>query len=109
MSIARSAARMLARNGRPMTLRRRIGTGNTFRTAEVQGFMASFSPSEVSGLVQQGDARITIGSDAGTLAAPRENDGILVDGKAWRVMGAHALYAGATLAGWRLWVRGGAT
>jgi hypothetical protein len=102
---------MLARNGRPMTLRRRVGTAlATFNSAAVTGFMVSFAPQEVAGLVQQGDARVTITPDVGTrLAAPRENDSLVVDGKAWRVMGAQALYAGATLAGWRLWLRGGAT
>lgn len=110
MSVATSVGRMVARNGRPMTLRRRVGTGSTFTTADVTGFMVSFSPQEVAGLVQQGDARVTITPNVGTtLAAPRENDSLLVDGKAWRVMGAQALYAGTTLAGWRLWVRGGAT
>lgn len=111
MSLAGTVTRMLARNGRPMTLRRRVGTAlATFNSATVQGFLVSFAPQEVIGLVQQGDARVTISPDVGaTLAAPRENDVLLVDGKAWRVMGAHALYAGTTLAGWRLWVRGGAT
>jgi hypothetical protein len=111
MSIARSVSRMLARNGRPMTLRRRVGTAlTTFNSATVTGFLVSFAPQEVVGLVQQGDARVTITPNVGTtLSAPRENDSLLVDGKAWRVMGAQPLYAGATLTGWRLWVRGGAT
>lgn len=109
MSLANTAARMLARNGRPMTLRRRTGTTAAFTDAAVQGFMVSFNPTEVAGLVQQGDARVTIGPDVGDLTAPRENDVLAIDGKAWRVMGAQALYVGATLAGWKLWVRGGAT
>lgn len=109
MSVAPAVLRLLARNGRSMTLRRRVGTTGTFTTASVRGFMVSFTPSEVAGLVQQGDARMTIGPDVAALVSPRENDTVLVDGKAWRVMGAQALYHAAALAGWRLWVRGGAT
>lgn len=109
MSLAATTARMLARNGRPMTLRRRVGVTAAFTDATVQGFMVAFNPTEVAGLVQQGDARVTIGPDAGDLTAPRENDVLSIDGKAWRVMGAQALYVGVTLAGWRLWARGGAT
>jgi hypothetical protein len=109
MSISRSVLRIISRNGRPMTLRRRIGTTGTFTTASVKGFMVSFSPSEISGLVQQGDARVTIAADVAALVSPRENDTVLVDGKAWRVMGFQPLYHAYALSGWRLWVRGGAT
>jgi hypothetical protein len=92
-----------------MTLRRRTGTTNAFTTAPVTGHMVAFSPQEVVGLVSQGDARVTILPDVGQdLIAPREKDTLLIDGRVWQIMGPpHALYSGATLAGWRLWVRGG--
>lgn len=109
MSVSQSVLRMVARNGRPMTVRRRVGTTGTFVAASVKGFLVSFSPSDVVGLVQQGDARITIASNVAALVSPRENDTVLVDGKAWRVMGVQPLYHAAALSGWRLWVRGGAT
>lgn len=109
MSIPRAVLRLVSRNGRPMTLRRRVGTAlTTFTSVDVTGFLVSFNPSELAGLVQQGDARITIGPDTGALGTPRENDQVLVDGKPWRVLGVHALNQGGTAAGWRLWVRGGA-
>lgn len=101
MSLAATTARMLARNGRPMTLRRRVGITAAFTDTTVQGFMVSFSPAEVIGLVQMGDARVTIGANA----SPEANDLLVVDAQDWRVMGAHALYVGTTIAGWRLWVR----
>ena len=110
MSIPRAVLRVVSRNGRPMTLRRRVGTAlTTFTSVAVTGFLVSYSAGEVVGLIQQGDARVTIGPDVGTLTAPRDNDSLLIDGKPWRVMGAQPLYHGAALAGWRLWVRGGST
>ncbi|UPY35500.1 hypothetical protein [Sediminicoccus sp. KRV36] len=109
MSLPDAVPRMLARNGRPMALRRRTGTAlSTFTETAVTGFVVAFNPSEIIGLIQQGDSRATIGADVGTLTAPAANDLLQVDGTAWRVMGSHPLVVGSTVVGYRLWLRGGA-
>lgn len=107
MSLRGVTGRMLARNGRPMVLKRRIGTSYDFAEATVQGFMTAYSPEEITGLLMQGDARVVIAPVAGALATPAANDVLVVDGFDWTVMGATPRHVGSTLDGWTLWVRGG--
>lgn len=98
---------MLARHGRAMTLRRRTGTTETYTDAAVRGYLSSFRPDQLTGGVRQGDAQVTIGPDTAPLAGVATGDLLTIDGGTWSVLRAQALYAGTTLAGWRLWVRGG--
>ncbi len=109
MSLAGVTGRMLARHGRPMTLRRIAGTGPGYAEATVQGHLTSYRPNEIAGLVKQGDARVTIGPSIGPIAPPlRAADQLVVDGRTWAVQGATPRYSGGTLVGWELHVRGGA-
>lgn len=107
MSLSAAPTRMLARLGRPMTLRRRIGTSTTnFNDHQVRGYLTAFRPNELVGGVREGDASLTIGPDAGQLGSPRSGDFVQIDGRQWSVLGATSLHVGSTLAGHRLWVRG---
>lgn len=99
---------MLARNGRAMTLRRRVGTTASFTEADALGVLRAFSPEQLVGGVMQGDARVIL--DAAPLAAlapPRKGDFIVVDGRTWSVQGAHARMVGDDIAAYECWVRGG--
>jgi hypothetical protein len=98
---------MLARHGRAMTLRRRTGTTETFTDAAVRGYLTSFRPDQLTGGVRQGDAQVTLGSATAPLSGVATGDLLTIDGASWSVLRAQPLYAGATVAGWRLWVRGG--
>lgn len=108
MGIPLTVRGLLARNGRRMTLRRRIGTTSTFTEAAALGVLRGFSPDELVGGVMQGDARVIL--DAAPLAAlapPRKGDFLVADGRTWSVQGAHARMVGDDLAAYELWVRGG--
>lgn len=106
-ALAGVTARMLARVGRPMVLKRRQGTSDTFATVTVQGYLVAFAPGEITGEVRQGDARITIGPNAGALGAIRTGDFVAVDGAEWAVLGVSPRHVGPAVAGYALWVRGG--
>ncbi len=109
MSLAGVTGRMLARHGRPMVLRRLVGTGPGYHEVAVRGHLTSYRSNEIIGLVKQGDARVTIGPDLGPITPPlRAADQLVVDGRTWAVQGATPRYSGATLVGWELHVRGGA-
>lgn len=109
--IASSVAAELARLGRPMTLRRRIGTTASFTSVTVNGVDRSYQPGEVMGAIEQGDAQVTIGGSEIAAAAwpgpPRRLDTILIDGQAWTVQGADSKTIGSTLIAYVLHVRGG--
>jgi hypothetical protein len=107
MSLSSVIDRQLRTKGRPMVLKRRVGTGTTFTSATVRGFLVAFSPQDITGEVRQGDARVTIGSDTGALGVVRANDILTIDGQDWQVLGATPRHVGATLAGYTVWVRGG--
>ncbi len=99
--------RALARHGRAMILRRRVGTGSTFAEVVVRGYSTGFRPDQLAGNVMQGDQRYTIGPDAGTLSAPRANDRVRDAGRDWTVLGVDALRVGEQVCGYVLHVRGG--
>lgn len=108
MSLADIPARLLARNGRAMTLRRRIGTGGTFTEATVQGYAGAYKPDEITGLARQGDLKVVIGPDTGAVTAPlKAPDAIVFDGRTYAIQGATARMVGDVVAGHELWVRGG--
>jgi hypothetical protein len=94
----------LVRQGRAMTLKRRVGTTTAFTSLTVHGRSRTYRPEELTGGVAQGDRRIRISAlELATWdGAPQKND--LLDGAA--VQGADALYDGETLVGYVVWVRG---
>jgi hypothetical protein len=103
----------LRRAGRPMALKRRIGTSAAFHTATIPGKDRFYQPAELVDGVVQGDRRIRIA--AADLAAaetagdwpggpPRPGATDTLDGG--RIMGVQPLHDGARLVGWVCWVRG---
>lgn len=103
--------RHLASRGRPMQLRRQTAvTPLAYATVTVQGFKRDYTPGQVVGEIQQGDARVEILPDeieaTGWPGPPRPKDAVLIDGAVWTVQGAPALYDGPVLVGYSLWIRG---
>ena len=92
--------------GRPMLLARVGGASVT-----VQGLLRHYAPQQVTGAIRQGDAQLFIGNDEIAAAAwpapPIARDRVTVDGFVWTIEGAEAVWDGAVLAGWNLWIRGG--
>ena len=111
MPLATSTGRMLARYGRAMTLRRRVGTGSTFTEISVTATLRDFSPDRVVGGVMQGDAEAVIDAapvlDKSGFGAPRKGDLLVADGRTWAVQGAKPRAVGSTVVAYDLWVRGG--
>lgn len=111
MTLAAVVRSQLARHGRAMTLRRRVGTSGSFTEADAAGVLRAFSPQELAGGVLQGDARVIIDAQpllaAPGLAPPQKGDFVVVDGRTWTVQGAHARMDGAAVCAYELWVRGG--
>ena len=108
MSLASAVSDMLARNGRAMTLKRRVGTSAAFTEASVTGYASAYRPEQITGLVRQGDLKVVIGPDTGAVAAPlKAPDMIVIDGRSYAVQGATARMVGDAIAGYELWVRGG--
>ena len=104
-----AAARFLAslrRAGRPMVLKRRIGTTSTYIECAVYGRARGYQPTELAGGVVQGDRRIRISQIEIEAAAwpgpPKKSD--YLDGGA--IQGAEPLYDAAVLVGFVCWVRG---
>jgi hypothetical protein len=96
----------LRRVGRPMELKRRIGTTSAFTACTVYGKDRGYHPAELVGGVIQGDRRIRI-AQADIVAAawpgpPKKND--LLDGGA--VQGIQPLYDRGAVVGFAVWVRG---
>jgi hypothetical protein len=100
----------LKENGRLMKLRRRLGTTTTFTDVDVFGSDKNYEPAEISGLLQQGDRRVVIGTAeiqaAAWPAPPRKGDFVVIDGVSTAVQGAEARYLGNTILAYKLWVRG---
>lgn len=108
-----SRRRLIARHGRPMTIRRQTGVNPVvFSAVEVAAAVTAFRPEQLIGGVQQGDMRAEILNDEIADAAwpgpPRAKDSLLVDGKAWQIVGATPVFDGALCIGHALWIRGGA-
>nr|WP_314074428.1 hypothetical protein [uncultured Roseococcus sp.] len=106
-ALAGVTARMLARYGRPMELRRRAGKSEELISVERRGKDSAYKPTELVGLVQQGDLKVVIGPDLGPITAPlKKPDQILIDGRPYTIQGAIARYVGSAIDGYELWVRG---
>ena len=108
---ATKVAAALARYGRAMTLRRRVGTTDTFTDVTVYGVTRSFSPAELVADIKQGDMEITISNSEITAAAwpgpPAKGDFIVVDGRSWTLQGAFPRNLSSTVLAFVLWARGG--
>jgi hypothetical protein len=109
-AITDATLRLIARNGRAMTLRRRQAVTTTFTDVATRGVLLAYSPDEITGGVIQGDARVIVEAPAivAAFTAPLKGDYLVIDGKAWLVQGAHARNVAGTVAAFEVWVRGGA-
>lgn len=108
MSLTTATTSLLTHLGRPMTLRRRVGTSATFTDAVVQGYATTYRPDEVAGLVRQGDMKVVIGPDTGAVSAPiKAPDMLVMDGRTYAVQGATPRMVAGVVSGYELWVRGG--
>lgn len=108
MSLARAFRGVLARNGRTMTLRRRVGTSATFTEASVTGYATAYRPEQLAGLVKQGDQKIVIGPALGAIAAPlKAPDMIVLDGRSYAIQGATPRMVAGVVVGYEIWARGG--
>jgi hypothetical protein len=108
--LAGTPARMLARYGRPMTLRRRTGSTTSFTEAAANGVLHQFSPEELSGDILHGDARIILDAApviAADLDPPRKGDHVVADGRTWQVLGAMVGIVRESPCAYELHVRGG--
>ncbi|EHM01419.1 hypothetical protein HMPREF9946_02158 [Acetobacteraceae bacterium AT-5844] len=96
----------IRRNGREMVLHR---TGATPPSVTLLGFPRSYRPDELEGGVVQGDQQVETLNDelaAAGWTQPATPDRLVIDGRSTTVQGARAVYDGALLIGWSLWVRG---
>ena len=114
MSAASKVATALAKYGRPMVLRRRIGTTTAYNEVTVKGISKGYKPAELLGGLQQGDRYITI-SHAEIAAKPwpgpaaeppKKGDFVLIDGANTAVQGVETERLGAEILAHVLWVRG---
>ncbi|ALG69924.1 hypothetical protein VY88_10535 [Azospirillum thiophilum] len=108
------------RAGRPLELKRRVGTSSTFVTCTVYGKAGNYQPTQLVGGVTQGDRHIRItqadiaaagwpgpvpsGVQASQWPAKIKSGDILDNGA---IQGAEPLYEAGDLIGWVCWVRGG--
>jgi hypothetical protein len=99
--------RQIRAKGRAMVLHR---NGATPASVTLLGFPRSYRPDEIQGGVVQGDQQVEILNDelaaAGWTAQPAHPDRLVIDGRSATVQGSRAVYDGALLIGWSLWVRG---
>lgn len=106
MTAAAKIAAALARYGRPMELKRRVGTSTSFTTVTVSGVSQGYQPQELVGGIVQGDRKVTISNAeiaaAGWPGPPGKGD--LCDGAA--VQGCETKHLGAEVLAHVLWVRG---
>lgn len=101
----------LRKYGRPMTLRRRIGTTNTYHEVVVRGVPEGYKPAELAGGLQQGDRRVTIGNaelaaQVAFVGAPKKGDFLVIDNAATAIQGVETIYLGLNILAHELWVRG---
>lgn len=113
-------AASMHRRGRPLELKRRIGTSSNYVTCTVFGKAGNYQPMQLVGGVTQGDRHIRIsqaditaanwpgpvpsGVQASQWPAKIKSGDILDNGT---IQGAEPLYDAAELIGWACWVRGG--
>lgn len=104
-ALGASRARLLARFGRPVTLKR--GTAE----AACLGTVTRYAPDEIAGTtLRQGDAHVEILASDLTAAEypvpPRNPDSLITAANHWTVLFANPVHDGADLIGWTLAVRG---
>lgn len=106
MSAGERLAASLRHAGRPMAIKRRVGTGSTFTEAMVHGRDRGYQAQELTGGVIQGDRRIRISEielqNANWPSPPKKGD--YLDGAA--VQGVQTLHDGPEIVGFVVWVRG---
>jgi hypothetical protein len=111
VSLVSGTPRILARYGRAMTLRRRVGTGATFTDIAVTATLRDFSPEQLVGGVMQGDAEAVVGAThvlaVAGFAPPRKGDLLVADGRTWAVLGCKPRAVASTVVAYDLWIRGG--
>jgi hypothetical protein len=100
----------LERKGRTISLRRRIGTSNSFTEVSPLGYDRGYKAQELLGGIVQGDREVVIGNAeiaAASWPAPvRKGDVVVMDGVTATVQGARSMYVGTVPAAHILWVRG---
>ncbi len=106
MSLLRVTENLLARRGRPMVLRRRIGTGGTFQQVTLRGTLSGYTGTSDQGGLMQGDATAVLDAATGALGSPKRGDLLVDTGRTWAVQGAVPRYVGERLVGWDVHVRG---
>jgi hypothetical protein len=113
MSAAQRAARIarkLRKNGRSMTLRRRVGVSTSFNDVVVYGEDRGYSPDQLLGGIIQGDRKVTISNTEIAAASwpgpPKKGDFLTVDGVQTALQGAVTEYEGSTILAHILWIRG---
>lgn len=119
MNPAAKVAAALAQYGRPMLLRRRVGTSSAYIDVTVKGVSQGYQPHELMGGIVQGDRKITISNAEIAAAAwpgtapsgvatsqwpPKITKGDICDGGT--VQGVETKYLGSDVLAHVLWVRG---
>lgn len=111
MSAAAKVAVALAKYGRDMVLRRRVGTTAVFVDITVKGVAQGFRPDQLQAGVMQGDRTVTMSNAeieaTGWPGPPRKGDLLLIDGQQTAVQGCETKYLGGAVLAHVLWVRGG--
>lgn len=101
---------MLARRGRAVSLRRRVGTTNTFTDVAPLGYSRGFKAQELVGGIIQGDREVVVGNAEIAAASwpgpPRKGDLVIIDGITATIQGVLTMYDGADRAAHIMWVRG---
>ncbi|WP_207479567.1 hypothetical protein [Arenibaculum pallidiluteum] len=110
MSAAAKVAAALAKYGRPMTLRRRVGTTSAFSDVTVKGVADGYKPAELVGGIVQGDRQVTISNAEIAAAAwpgpPKKGDFVMIDGVQTAVQGVETKHLATDILAHVLWVRG---
>lgn len=101
---------MLERRGRNLSLRRRVGTTNSFTDVSPRGYRRGYRANELIGGIVQGDYEVVIGnaeiSAASWPGPPRKGDIVVLDGMTATVQGCQTMYDGAERCAHILWMRG---
>lgn len=111
MNAGAKIASALRKYGRPMLLRRRIGTTATYQDVSVTGISKGYRPAELLGGLQQGDRYVVI-SNAEIAAQsvfagpPRKGDLVTLDGASVAVQGVETQRLSVDTLAHILWVRG---
>jgi len=99
--------RLIARFGRPVTIRRGNLDGSV-TSADFVGALTRFSAAQLVGALSQDDARLEMMADVlgGFPVPPRAIDEVLSDGLSFNVQFVASVHEGPLLIGWSLTLRG---